>query len=62
KTKANLKGPYVQGYIVAHDVERLVENVHKLNPIEPSELIEPETNESSNRSKIEANSVTESEK
>ncbi|KAK5825859.1 hypothetical protein PVK06_020730 [Gossypium arboreum] len=41
-----------------HDLERLVENVHELNPTEPSELIEPKIDESSNKSKMETNSVT----
>ncbi|KAH1121710.1 hypothetical protein J1N35_004870 [Gossypium stocksii] len=59
KTKANLNGPYVQGCIIAHDLERLMENVHELNPIEPSEPTEPKTDKSSNKSKTEANSVTE---
>ncbi|MBA0755869.1 hypothetical protein Gogos_022326, partial [Gossypium gossypioides] len=61
KTKANLKGPYVQGCITSHNLERLVENVHQLNPIEPSDLTESETDESSNESETEANSVTETE-
>ncbi|MBA0610607.1 hypothetical protein Godav_011428 [Gossypium davidsonii] len=56
KTKVNLKGPYVQGGITAHDLQRLVENVHELNPTEP------EIDESSNKSEIEANSVIEIEK
>ncbi|MBA0750718.1 hypothetical protein Gogos_002108 [Gossypium gossypioides] len=37
KTKANLKGPYVQCCIIAHDLERLVENFYELNLIEASE-------------------------
>ncbi|MBA0756332.1 hypothetical protein Gogos_005386 [Gossypium gossypioides] len=61
KTKANLKGPYVQGCITSHDLERLMENFHELNPIELSELTEPETDESSNKSESIANSVTEKE-
>ncbi|KAK5819397.1 hypothetical protein PVK06_024395 [Gossypium arboreum] len=60
-TKANLKGAYVQGCIIAHDLESLVENVHELNPLEPSEPTELETDESSNKSEMEANSVTEIE-
>ncbi|KAH1097637.1 hypothetical protein J1N35_014558 [Gossypium stocksii] len=36
KSKANLKGQYIQGCITALSLERLVENVHELNPIEPS--------------------------
>ncbi|KAH1122665.1 hypothetical protein J1N35_005825 [Gossypium stocksii] len=61
KAKANLKGPYVQGYIITHDLEILVENVHELNPTEPSEPTEPETDESLNKSETEATSVTETE-
>ncbi|MBA0753580.1 hypothetical protein Gogos_020800, partial [Gossypium gossypioides] len=61
KTKANLKGPYVQGCITAYDLERLVENVHELNPLKPSEPIEPKTDESSNKFETEANSVTKTE-
>ncbi|KAK8305424.1 hypothetical protein V6Z12_D03G062100 [Gossypium hirsutum] len=61
KTKANLKGLYVEGCITTHDLERLVENVHELNPPKPSEPTRPETNESSNESKMEANSVTKTE-
>ncbi|KAH1107830.1 hypothetical protein J1N35_011598, partial [Gossypium stocksii] len=53
---ANVKGPYVQGCMTAHDLERLVENVHKLNPTKPNELTEPKTDESSNKFEIEANS------
>ncbi|KAK5775160.1 hypothetical protein PVK06_043029 [Gossypium arboreum] len=59
KIKANLKGPYVQSCITAHDLERLLENVHELNP--PSELPEPKTDESLNKSKTEANSLIEIE-
>ncbi|KAH1031286.1 hypothetical protein J1N35_043460 [Gossypium stocksii] len=51
KTKPNLKGLYAQGCITAHYLERLVVNVHEINPIEPSEPTKPETDESSNKSK-----------
>ncbi|KAH1046764.1 hypothetical protein J1N35_037548, partial [Gossypium stocksii] len=44
-----------------HDLEKLMENVHKLNPIEPSEPIEPKIDESLNKSETDANLVTEIE-
>ncbi|KAH1047040.1 hypothetical protein J1N35_037824 [Gossypium stocksii] len=61
KIKANLKGPYVQRSITAHDLERLVENVRELNPIEPSELTELEPDKLMNKFKTKANSVTKME-
>ncbi|KAH1129797.1 hypothetical protein J1N35_001175 [Gossypium stocksii] len=59
KTKANLKSLYVQGCITAQYLKRLVENVHELNPTKSSEPTKLEADESSKKSKIEANSVTE---
>ncbi|KAK5785363.1 hypothetical protein PVK06_039941 [Gossypium arboreum] len=56
KSKANLKGEYVQGCITRHDLERLVENIYKLNP-----PIEPKTNELSNKSKPKVDSVNKIE-
>ncbi|MBA0755876.1 hypothetical protein Gogos_021761 [Gossypium gossypioides] len=61
ETKVNLKGPYVQGCIITHDLKKIVKNTNELNPTELSEPTEPETDESSNKSKTEANSVTEIE-
>ncbi|MBA0756372.1 hypothetical protein Gogos_020823 [Gossypium gossypioides] len=61
KAQANLKGLYVQGYITAHDLEMLVENVHELNPTKLSAPTELETDESLNKFETEANSVTETE-
>ncbi|KAH1122226.1 hypothetical protein J1N35_005386, partial [Gossypium stocksii] len=61
KTNANLKGLYVQGCITSHDLNRSMENVHELNPTELSEPIKPKTDESLNKSKTEANSVTKIE-
>ncbi|KAH1056028.1 hypothetical protein J1N35_034093 [Gossypium stocksii] len=45
RSKANLKGQYVQGYITRHDLERLVENVRLLNQPEPNESNKPESDE-----------------
>ncbi|MBA0761250.1 hypothetical protein Gotri_023923, partial [Gossypium trilobum] len=61
KTKANMKGPYAQGCITTHDLERLVENVHKLNPIESSEPTKLEIDESSTKSETKSNLVTKTE-
>ncbi|KAK5785267.1 hypothetical protein PVK06_039834 [Gossypium arboreum] len=61
KSKANLKGHYVQGCIIRHDLERLVENVELLNQIEPNEPNESKSNESSTKSDVEADSVNEIE-
>ncbi|KAK5819508.1 hypothetical protein PVK06_024512 [Gossypium arboreum] len=55
------KGPYVQGCIIAHDLERLVENVHELDLIEASAPTKQETNDSSNKSKPKADSVDETD-
>ncbi|MFQ6669823.1 hypothetical protein Gotur_034922, partial [Gossypium turneri] len=49
KTRANLKGQYVQGCITSHDLERLVERVHELNQGEQEEPTEPEIEESTNK-------------
>ncbi|KAH1107492.1 hypothetical protein J1N35_011260 [Gossypium stocksii] len=59
KTKTNLKGLYVQGCIIAHDLKRLMENVHELNPPELSEPTEPEIDESSNKSEMEVDLIDE---
>ncbi|MFQ6659738.1 hypothetical protein Gotur_028516, partial [Gossypium turneri] len=48
KTRANLKGQYVQGCITSHDLERLVERVHELIQGEQEEPTELETEESTN--------------
>ncbi|KAH1082838.1 hypothetical protein J1N35_022599 [Gossypium stocksii] len=61
RTQVNLKGQYVQGCITSHDLERLVERVHELHQGEQEEPIEPETEESTNETKTEANSVTDIE-
>ncbi|KAH1129718.1 hypothetical protein J1N35_001096 [Gossypium stocksii] len=61
KTKANLNGQYVQGCITSHDLERLVERVHELNQGKQEEPTELETKESTNETKTEANSVTDTE-
>ncbi|KAK5825446.1 hypothetical protein PVK06_020283 [Gossypium arboreum] len=61
KTQANLKGQYVQGCITNHDLERLVEKVHKLNQGEQEEPTEPDTKDSTKETEIEANSVTDIE-
>ncbi|XP_012480943.1 uncharacterized protein LOC105795833 [Gossypium raimondii] len=59
--KANLKGQYVQGCITSLDPERLVERVHELNQGEEEEPTEPETKESTNKTKTEVDSVTDTE-
>ncbi|KAK5839895.1 hypothetical protein PVK06_008747 [Gossypium arboreum] len=46
--RAYLKGPFIQGCITTHDLERLVENVHELNPIEPKSDEEVESEEEPN--------------
>ncbi|MBA0742310.1 hypothetical protein Gogos_015378 [Gossypium gossypioides] len=61
KTNTNYKGPYVQGCITTYVIEMLVKNVHELNPPEPSELTESETDESSNEFEKEVDSVDETE-
>ncbi|KAH1122025.1 hypothetical protein J1N35_005185 [Gossypium stocksii] len=61
KTQANLKGKYVQGCIANHDLERLVEKVHELNQDEQEEPTKPDTEKSTNETKTEANSVTDTE-
>ncbi|KAH1073000.1 hypothetical protein J1N35_025328 [Gossypium stocksii] len=61
KTQANLKRQYVQGCITNHDLERLVEKVHELNQSEQEEPTKPDTKESTNETKIEANLVTKTE-
>ncbi|KAK5771513.1 hypothetical protein PVK06_047728 [Gossypium arboreum] len=58
KTKENLKGLYVQDCITAYNLEWLVENVHELNPLEPTQ---PETEESLNKFESEADSVDKTE-
>ncbi|KAH1083119.1 hypothetical protein J1N35_022880, partial [Gossypium stocksii] len=45
--------------ITTHDIERLVENFHELNPNEPSEPTKPETGESSNKLESKLDSVDE---
>ncbi|KAH1073232.1 hypothetical protein J1N35_025560 [Gossypium stocksii] len=62
KTQANLKGQYVQGCITNHDLERLAEKVHELNQGEQEEPTEPDTEESTNETEIEANSVIDTKK
>ncbi|KAK5842856.1 hypothetical protein PVK06_005270 [Gossypium arboreum] len=57
RSKANLKGQYVQGCIIRHDLERLVENVELFNQVKPNELNELESNESSTKSELEDNST-----
>ncbi|KAH1056261.1 hypothetical protein J1N35_034326 [Gossypium stocksii] len=59
KTQANLKGQYVQGCNTNHDLERLIEKVHKLNQSEQEEPTKPDTEESTNEIETEANSITE---
>ncbi|KAK5811681.1 hypothetical protein PVK06_027036 [Gossypium arboreum] len=61
KTQPNLKRRYVQGYITNHDLERLVEKVHKLNQGEQEEPTEPDTEESTKETKTEVNLVTDTE-
>ncbi|XP_012461395.1 uncharacterized protein LOC105781400 [Gossypium raimondii] len=51
----------LKGCITTHDLERLVENIHELNPLELSEPIEPEIDKSLNKSETEANSIIEVE-
>ncbi|KAK5836387.1 hypothetical protein PVK06_012174 [Gossypium arboreum] len=62
KTYANLKGQYVQGCITNHDLERLIEKVCELNQGEQEEPTAPDTEESTNETRTEANSVTDIEK
>ncbi|KAH1107554.1 hypothetical protein J1N35_011322, partial [Gossypium stocksii] len=57
RSKENLKGCYVQGYITRHDLEKLVENVELLNQVEPDGLNELESDKSSTKSKPKANSI-----
>ncbi|KAK5842694.1 hypothetical protein PVK06_005077 [Gossypium arboreum] len=61
KTQANLKGRYVQGCILTYDLERLVKRVHELNQGEKEEPTKPDTEESTNETETEANSVTDIE-
>ncbi|KAK5825406.1 hypothetical protein PVK06_020236 [Gossypium arboreum] len=61
KRQANLKGQYVQGCITSHDLERLIEKVHEMNPGEQEEPTEPGTEESTNETETASVSNTEEE-
>ncbi|KAH1096871.1 hypothetical protein J1N35_013792, partial [Gossypium stocksii] len=62
RSKANLKGHYVQGCVTRHDLEILVENIELLNQVEPNEPNELESNESSTKSEPEADLINDIEK
>ena len=62
KTQANLKGRYVQGCITNYDLERLVERVHEQNQGEQEEPTELDTEESTDGTDTEVNSVTDTKR
>jgi len=61
RSKGNLKDRYVHGCITRYDLQRLVENVELLNKVEPNDLSELESNESSSKYELEANSINDIE-
>ncbi|KAK5835779.1 hypothetical protein PVK06_011486 [Gossypium arboreum] len=61
KTQTNLKGQYVQGCITSHDLEKLIEKVHELNQGEQEKPTKPNTEESTNETKIESVTATKEE-